>query len=592
MPFDLISGGDKKKISILRDEFPELIERSDYVCRTVAYVINALTIKHSNPNNIPDFVGAPVGAGKTTGAILGLAKLFYENPDFRAVLLVPFIDQAEAVYRQLVKKVGTANVCVWTSKHNIGADSGFTQRFGKNEVTNYPLVVVCHQAVNNPAYAGFLGKRDLWVYDEMPENIRPTSLHLGFFAESWTWTEQVGDPKMVSAAKSAHAWATLIQDSIAQNYEAVAGMPWVEKIAGWDMAQYRNTPLTSAVVNELVHWCRAVHAGFGFVSRKTFGTSKVVTFNGALCQLPDASRTVILSASAWVSGYHIAPDRYSRSVEHNLPQTDYPELMLVHLDPPKGLPRYYKTYAKSRSTRDKVTKYLQKLLDGIPDERIFLTCPKPIQLIVQDALKGCDKQVSVSHHGIGTGSNDWRDCTAVIYFLDHYIPAEAHVSRKHAIVGDQITEDSLSDAQHYLRGQYADVKIGHHMANMMQLVGRGRVRVRDDDGRSMPMTAYMIVRRDLFDRMQSIYPNAQMNYRSEKPKTRHKMINKIADWLRDHADGDIPASVVDVALSTRCRRWTKQLAEDKGGILAGAGYCFIAGRKGRGESEGRFTLMS
>lgn len=132
---------------------------------------------------------------------------------------------------------------------------------------------------------------------------------------------------------------------------------------------------------------------------------------------------------------------------------------------------------------------------------------------------------------------------------------------------------------------------GERIGKLVQGCSRW-VWLRDDDGRSMPMTAYMIVRRDLFDRMQSIYPKAKMVYRSEKPKTRHKMINKIADWLRDHANGDIPASVIDEALGTRCRRWTKLLAEDKAGILASAGYRFVAGRKGRGVSESRFILMS
>ncbi len=584
---------ESARIIRLRSEHPDLAPMSDFVVKTAGYVISAMEVKAMRPAAVPDFVSAPVGAGKTTGALLGLAKMYEEDNSFRGVMLTPYIDHAEALYRQLVEKVGMGNVCVWTSKHDHKADSEFTQRFGKDEVRDYPIAIICHQAVQNPDHAGFLGRRDLWVYDEMPENIRPASLTLASFAEAWSWAENTGNVDKIADARSAHAWATVVQDTVSQNYDAILEMPWVDRIAAWDMLEYKDTHLVNAVVSEVVHWCKAVQSGMGFVSRKTYGKSRSVTFNGALCELPDAGKTVILSASAWVSGYNIAPDKYTREVESLLPVSEYRDLNLVHLDPPKGLPKYYKSFASSRSAKDKVTKFLKDLIAEIPDDKIFLTCPKAVQPIAEAALAGCGKEVHISHHGIGTGSNEWRECTAVVYFLDHFIPAEAHVNRKHAIVGDKITDETLEDAQHYLRGQYADIKKGHHLASMMQLVGRGCVRVRDDDGKPEPMTAYMVIKRDLFDEMQSIFPKAQMTYQSAKPTSkRRKAIHKVADWLREHGEADVGASVLDEVLKTRTRKWSKELKTDKDGVLAGAGYRYEPRKAGRYGKEAQFVQLS
>lgn len=72
-------------------------------------------------------------------------------------------------------------------------------------------------------------------------------------------------------------------------------------------------------------------------------------------------------------------------------------------------------------------------------------------------------------------SNEWMHCDSVVYFLDDHKPGSAHVVRKHAIVGNEITNEALEDAQNYLRGEYGDIKRGSYLANMMQLIGRGQV---------------------------------------------------------------------------------------------------------------------
>ncbi|AXI53789.1 hypothetical protein C1J05_04090 [Sulfitobacter sp. JL08] len=514
-------------------------------------------------------------------------KAFYSkaDPDVqRREEILAAVEQMLLKDRGLVDLVGRDNVCVWTSKHDLNSkDETYSQKFAKSEVKDYGIAVICHKAVSENGKALFLGDRDLWVWDEEPENSRFSSVSLADFAHAHEWANSVGDKAMIATTREALDWATVTYDNIKANFEPVECLPWVLEISSWDMLALRKAdPAVTLEVNELNQFCKAVVIGMGFVNSRSYGDVKVISFNGISSELAYPEKTVILSATAWVSGYKLAPDKYTAHFDGYLPEPDYRNLSLVHLDKPAGLPIYYKTFSGSRSAKAKMTNYLETLVADIPERKVFITCPKAILPLVQDCDFVEGKEVFTSHHGIGTGSNDWQDCDAVIYFLDDHKPGAAHVAKRHAIVGDEITKETLDDAQNYLRGSYQDVKRGSYLSNMIQLLGRGRVRQRYDDGSSHKMTAYMVVDKRYFDMLSAQFPKCQVEYRS-KPSTKGAVLSKYADFLREQVvEAPLSVKYVSEQLGIKnYRKYTSDLKADKDGILKGSGYQFQKGESGR-----------
>jgi hypothetical protein len=107
-------------------------------------------------------------------------------------------------------------------------------------------------------------------------------------------------------------------------------------------------------------------------------------------------------------------------------------------------------------------------------------------------LERHNKTVYLSNHARSVGSNTFKDCDAVVYLWDNFLPSAVAVQRFHTLADEPITDDALLDANGgSLVGNYKRIREAQYLDNMMQQIGRGNVRAIDEDAIAGKMTAYV-----------------------------------------------------------------------------------------------------
>ena len=82
------------------------------------------------------------------------------------------------------------------------------------------------------------------------------------------------------------------------------------------------------------------------------------------------------------------------------------------------------------------------------------------------------KTIHLSHHSLSIGSNDFKDCDAVIYLWDNHLPQSVSVQRFHTLADEPVTDEQLEDANsNKLMGYYGRIREAQYLDNMMQQIG-------------------------------------------------------------------------------------------------------------------------
>ena len=247
-------------------------------------------------------------------------------------------------------------------------------------------------------------------------------------------------------------------------------------------------------------------------------------------------------------------------------------------------------------------RYVVWLLSEIPETQVYLTVPKKVleqalssyfglpqsgEIELPATVVKHGKTIHLSHHSLSIGSNDFKDCDAVIYLWDNHLPYFVSVQRFHTLADEPVTDEQLEDANsNKLMGYYRRIREAQYLDNMMQQIGRGNVRNIDNEGNVGTMSAYVLTEQpDRFVSLNAQYRDCQVSrldgYISvSEPKGR---VARIVQYLSRCEKGqDIPAGEVQEALNIPIRRLKSQLENDWDLMMLG--YEYKAGAKGRGHS--------
>lgn len=546
----------------------------------------------------PVYVPMPTGAGKTTGALLGIKQVLERHPNTRVCFLSPYQSTVDHVWNTLSEDLGEDVVGRYHSDANVDKRVDLSKR----------VVVLTHQFLQ--FNHGRLDDRDLFVVDEAIYHTGEVKLTSTDFAHAREWARKNG----VCPQEFSQLFAfteTLDQQlhNRTKNYvvaNASGTKDWAEQIAYRLKLKDYDQSLEEATIRTLVgvqRFCDALLKGQAFLYRGSKSKGKhVPVFSAGCLTIPCLDKTIVLSATGGLIYDLAGPFKPSDVVTSRWIQPTFNRLTLVNMAGP-DISGHYRDWGKKEEKRAQVEAYVDWVLKSIPEEQIYLTLPKAV-------LDGClrpylglssrraaeypveikkhGKTVFVSHHAVSIGSNAFRECEAVVYLWENHLPQDASVQRFHTLANQPIRQEDLDNAcGHKLSQQYASMREGQYLENMVQQIGRGNVRNFDHDGCAGAMRAYVLVKPELFNCLERHYRTCKTNtlpYEDRLPATSRNRMEKIFDALRGMPNGiDVPASSVDEVVEFKTRQKAKDLESHKHSLtLMMLGYQYQRGQRGRG----------
>lgn len=582
-----------KAIALRRQENDGVPYLSDWQVHSAHITVSAISTLASGYAEGPLYVPMPTGSGKTTGAIWGIVDFAEEYPDQRLCFLTPYKEAVEAVYADLVKRLGDDVVGYYHSDAFVDKKTELSKR----------IIVLTHSFIEYNQ--GRLDDRDLFIVDEAIYATGEASLKLQHFdvARSWATSHNIHPEAFTALSDFANELDVELRES---NMKYVAPrlnreFPWAATINKINLQDHAQTIESMDVLIAVQRFCEALLQGLVFLSKGSRDKTRYdPVFSAAVLGIPRIDKTVILSATGGMV-YDIAgPFKQDLGSKEYWTPPSYERLRLVQLSGP-DIKGHYSTWS-GPAKKDQVRTYVDWLLATIPEPTIYMTMPKKV-------LEGCllsyfdqkmtgaieypikttkhGKQLHISHHSRSVGSNAFKDCEAVIYLWDNHLPQSVHVQKFHTLADEEITKEALEDANSgTLVGDYGRIRRAQFIDNMMQQIGRGQIRSIDENAVAAPMTAYVLTEPSLFESLAAQYRECttdQLEYEGtviSKPASR---IARVLNHIRNNnTKADIPIKEIEDALDFSLRVYRNKL--EGNWDLAMLGYEFQAGEKGRGKA--------
>lgn len=583
-----------------RDENDDYTWLSDWQVHSAHITAGAISSLACGHEAGPLYVPMPTGSGKTIGAIWGVVDFAERYPDQRLCFLTPYQGSVDNVYRQLVEKLGADRVGHYHSEAGTN----------KEEVLAKPIVVLTHQFIQYNH--GRLDDRDLFVVDEAIYATGEASLKREHFnqARSWATSHNVLPDEFLQLDAYTHEMDQRLQASN-QKYVAAPhekNLDWAKAIAfDLDIRDHYQTIQNSDVIVGAQRFCEALLEGLVFLSKGNIDSERWdPVYSAAVFGIPRIDKTVVLSATGGMV-YDIAgPFKQSEGSKLCWSPPSYEKLKLVHLTGPV-ISGHYGTWTTT-SKKDQVARYVDWVLSQVEENKIYMTMPKKVlEKCLRDyfglpatgdleypfTVTKHGKQISVSNHARSVGSNDFRDCGAVVYLWDNHLPSSVAVQRFHTLAGEEVTEEALEDANKgNLAGNYERIRDAQYIDNMMQHIGRGKVRDIDKNAVAGEMTAYVHTDVTKFQRLAIQYKNcttAVLEFEGEEAGKPSDRISQILWFIKEHdRQQDIPISEVEEAVGFNLRGYADRL--EANWDLKHLGYEFVRGGRGRGNA-GHFRWL-
>lgn len=542
----------------------------------------------------PIYVPMPVGAGKTTGAIWGINDVLQQLPDHKVCFLTPYTEAVDRVYKELADRLGEEVV----GYHYRGAP------MFKHEALSKQVVVLTHAFLghNTPK----LSDRDLFVVDEALYSTGEASLTREevFKAISWATSNGVFSSDFEALGDYANAWGRQSRDGDNKFTVAPEGqdLTWAQQIVDLDLNGYSQSIEDRSLLDGTQWFCEALLKGQAFLDRGNIDkTSYNPTFSAALLGVPKPDKTIILTATGGMLYELAGPFKQDLGTQTNWTPPSYERLKLVQLSGP-NINGHYRTWGTDKNIA-LVTGYVDWLLSEIPEQSVYLTMPNQV---VEKCMRGYlgqpatgelsfpiittkhGKTVYVSNHARSVGSNEFRDCEAVIYLWDNHLPQSVSIQRFHTLNGKPITQKDLEDANGgQLSGAYKKVRKAQYVENIMQHIGRGRMRTIDANGLAGTMTAYILCKPSTFISLQVQHKGCsteKLEYNKIEVKETKDRLARIINYIREHSGGRnlIPAKELAQILGFKLSRYRNELLEDWD--LKALEYEYHPGGKGKGNS--------
>lgn len=543
----------------------------------------------------PLFVPMPTGSGKTTGAIWGMLKVAEEYPDQRLCFMTKYTEAVGKVYAALVAQLGEDTVGYYHAEAFVTKDQQLAKR----------IIVVTHNFIEHNH--GKLDDRDLFVVDEAIYATGEASLRLQDFvdARSWATTHNIMPEAFIKLTDLAMSLDKKLR-ATGQKYIAAphdAERHWAEEIAfDLKLSDHSQTISDNGRLVAVQRFCEALLEGLVFLSQgKKSKDSYDPIFSAAVLGIPQIDKTIILSATGGML-YDIAgPFQQDSGSRSYWTPPSFQRLKLVQLSGP-DLKGNYRTWT-NQTIKDRVVAYVDWVISTIPETTVYMTMPKAVidgclrsylnlpatgEFDYPIALKRHNKTVYISNHARSVGSNAFKDCDAVVYLWDNHLPASVAVQRFHTLADEPITDDALFDANGgSLVGNYKRIREAQYLDNMMQQIGRGKVRAIDENAIAGMMTAYIhTTNDDRFVRLAAQYPDCtrgELEYEGIAVGQPTGRLARIIDYLGNQGDKqDVEAKAVEDALGFALRRYSNDL--ENNWDLMKLGYTFQKGGRGRGNS--------
>ena len=541
----------------------------------------------------------PTGSGKTTGAIWGVVQFAKEYPDQRLCFMSKYTDAVEKVHAELAAELGKETVGYYHAEAFVNKDQELKKR----------IIIVTHNFIEHNR--GRLDDRDLFVVDEAIYATGEASLRLKDFvdARSWATTHNIMPEAFIKLTDLAMSLDQKLRADgkkyIAAPHEA--DRPWAKEIAfNLKLSDHSQTISDNSSLVAVQRFCEALLEGLVFLSQgQKSKDSYDPIFSAAVLGIPRIDKTVILSATGGML-YDIAgPFQQDSGSKDYWTSPSFRRLKMVQLSGP-DLQGHYSTW-RSQKNKDQVVAYVDWLIATIPEAAIYMTMPKAVidgclrsylntpatgELNYPLKLERHNKTVYLSNHARSVGSNAFKDCDAVVYLWDNFLPSAVAVQRFHTLADEPITDDALLDANGgSLVGNYKRIREAQYLDNMMQQIGRGNVRAIDKDAIAGKMTAYVLTtNNDRFVRLAAQYPDCmtdKLEYDGIAVSQPTGRLARIIDYLGSHGDKqDVESKSVEDALGFELRRYSPDL--ENNWDLMMLGYTYQKGGRGRGNSA-RFT---
>lgn len=573
---------------------------SDWQVHSAHITAGAIHTLASGYETGPLYVPMPTGSGKTTGAIWGIVDFAAKYPDQRLCFMTPYQESVDKVYQSLIEPLGADVVGRYHGKLMVDKDDELSKR----------IVVLTHQFIQHNH--GALDDRDLFVVDEAIYATGEATLKLEHFsqARSWATTHNVCSDEFIRLYDFAVDLDRQLRAS-ENKYVAPAhqdDLIWAKTIAfELQLSDHSQTIENNDVLVATKRFCEALLDGLVFLSKGNIDSDRYdPIYSAAVLGIPRIDKTVVLSATGGMV-YDIAgPFKQSEGSRDYWTPPSYKRLKLVQLSGP-DIKGQYKTWS-SANRSDQVVSYVDWVLSSIPEKTVYMTMPKQV---IERCLRGYleqpakgdlsypltitkhGKQVSVSHHARSVGSNEFKDCDAVVYLWDNHLPQVVAIQRFHTLADEGVTDEALEDANGgHLVGNYQRIREAQYIDNMMQQIGRGKVRNIDENAVAGEMAAYVLTDTSKFERLAANYKECttdRLEYDGNSIIEPTNRLARIISYIRLQASkDDIPTTDVEEALGFRLSSYKDQL--EGNWELQMLGYEYVPGGRGRGNS-GKFRWL-
>lgn len=587
----------KNDVAKRRAEFPNDSKfLSDWQIHTAHLVHAAIMNKATDTpyDSGPRYIPFPTGSGKTIGAIWGIVKVAKDDPSIRICFFTPYQIAVDSVYDSLVKHLGTE--CV--GRYHGAASVDKAVELAKQ------VVVLTHQFVQYNK--GTLDDRDIFVVDEAIYATAEVSLDLADFANALNWS--TSNAQLTSEFEKAHKYAVKMYDTLEKDDDKrffaapeLTDRTWAKTISELVLSDKLGQTVSNrqAVLGVQV-FCEALLMGLVFIDRgrSADATKYKPTFNAAILGLPQLEKTIVLTATGGLIYDNAGTIHESNFSKHyGIPAT-YETVTLIDLPDPK-ISEQYKAWG-TPTIRTTVIDYLDWLLKEMIEPEAYVTMPLAVygnclrgyfnlgngDLAFPLTVEKHGKKLHLSHHQLSIGSNEFKDCPAVIYLWPNHLPKSALLQVQTALDGKPVTDQKLTlPNTRKQSGSFARMRDGKYVDNIIQQMGRGNIRQITGDGKAGKMTAYLLVRPDDLARLNTLMPDvitsSLSGYGSTKKPTGR--LARITNYLNDNKGADLKVSEVAKATNIEAK-YIKQTAIDNEWEIEKIGYVFQLGERGKGKS--------
>jgi hypothetical protein len=240
----------------------------------------------------------------------------------------------------------------------------------------------------------YYGERDLYIVDEHNDPVMVKSFTQDYFS-------QIRD-----AEHKTFNLNPVFQDAVDWVHKAVseAGQNALEAPEVPDLA-LDDFDIKTEKGTELKEFCEYLKAGKVFLKYQLYPVFTLWDY-----KFQHEDKTILFSATAKTEGWHYNP----KGLEIlDGPEVCYSKTHCVRVNRPDGLPSEARKVTNNQ-TRALLHEKIVGLCNDIPDQKILVITKEMLRDDLEEALSVVDKNVSVINYGRHLGSNEFRECTAVV----------------------------------------------------------------------------------------------------------------------------------------------------------------------------------